>query len=235
MTYRKSSKVNAKLNLERVKKVAVKKAKSQKRAKRKTPVLDEVIKKTLLLLEKNGAVGFRLEDLIEQTGISKSSLYLHFGDRDGLIAAALESAFSQIIRENVDAAIAIFSKVETQKQIRQAIPTLVDAALNLRNDARWQRVMVLSLARYRPDLLKRVSDSQVMINNALEEIVRDKQKVGLIREDLDAREMGILIQGAIFGRIFRDLDPKMTDADLKKWRDVLISVYETFLVKTKEL
>jgi hypothetical protein len=95
--------------------------------------------------------------------------------------------------------------------------------------------MVLSLARYRPDLLKRVSDSQVMINNALEEIVRDKQKVGLIREDLDAREMGILIQEAIFGRIFRDLDPKMTDADLKKWRDVLISVYETFLVKTKEL
>ncbi|MGA1366587.1 MAG: TetR/AcrR family transcriptional regulator, partial [Ilumatobacteraceae bacterium] len=54
----------------------------------------------MLLLEKNGAVGFRLEDLIEQTGISKSSLYLHFGDRDGLIAAALESAFSQIIREN---------------------------------------------------------------------------------------------------------------------------------------
>ncbi|MGA1612046.1 MAG: hypothetical protein ACO38R_08740, partial [Ilumatobacteraceae bacterium] len=68
MTYRKSSKVNAKLNLERVKKVAVKKAKSQKRAKRKTPDLDGVIKKTLLLLEKNGAVGFRLEDLIEQTG-----------------------------------------------------------------------------------------------------------------------------------------------------------------------
>ncbi|MFZ9357691.1 MAG: hypothetical protein ACO3BW_08420 [Ilumatobacteraceae bacterium] len=34
------------------KKVAVKKAKSQKRAKRKTPDLDEVIKKTLLLLEK---------------------------------------------------------------------------------------------------------------------------------------------------------------------------------------
>ena len=230
MTYRKSSKVNAKLNLERVKKVAVKKAKSQKRAKRKTPDLDEVIKKTLLLLEKNGAVGFRIEDLIEQTGISKSSLYLHFGDRDGLIAAALESAFSQIIRENVDAAIAIFSKVETQKQIRQAIPTLVDAALNLRNDARWQRVMVLSSARHRQDLSKRISDSQIMFNSALEEIVRDKQQLGIIRNDLDAREIGVLIQAAIFGRIFRDLDPKMKDANLKNWRKVLISLYEFFLV-----
>ncbi|MEY2744946.1 MAG: hypothetical protein RJA65_949 [Actinomycetota bacterium] len=213
----------------------VKKTKIKKRAKRKTPDLHEIVEKTIVFLERDGAVGFRIEDLIAQTGISKSSLYLHFGDRDGLIAVALESAFVRDVRANVDGAIAIFSKVKTKKQMQQAIPTLVDAALNLRNDARWQRVMVLSLARYRPDLLKRVSDSQVMINNALEEIVRDKQKVGLIREDLDAREMGILIQGAIFGRIFRDLDPKMTDADLKKWRDVLISVYETFLVKTKEL
>ncbi|MGA1172562.1 MAG: TetR/AcrR family transcriptional regulator [Ilumatobacteraceae bacterium] len=116
MTYRKSSKVNAKLNLERVKKVAVKKAKSQKRAKRKTPDLDGVIKKTLLLLEKNGAVGFRLEDLIEQTGISKSSLYLHFGDRDGLIAVALESAFVRDVRANVDAAIAIFPKLKPRNK-----------------------------------------------------------------------------------------------------------------------
>ncbi|MGA1039868.1 MAG: TetR/AcrR family transcriptional regulator, partial [Ilumatobacteraceae bacterium] len=126
------------------KKVAVKKAKSQKRAKRKTPDLHEIVEKTIALLERDGAVGFRIEDLIAQTGISKSSLYLHFGDRDGLIAVALESAFVRDVRANVDAAIAIFSKVETQKQIRQAIPTLVDAALNLRNDARWQRVMVLS-------------------------------------------------------------------------------------------
>ncbi|MGA1069753.1 MAG: TetR/AcrR family transcriptional regulator [Ilumatobacteraceae bacterium] len=165
----------------------VKKTNIKKRAKRKTPDLHEIVEKTIALLERDGAVGFRIEDLIAQTGISKSSLYLHFGDRDGLIAVALESAFVRDVRANVDAAIAIFSKVETQKQIRQAIPTLVDAALNLRNDARWQRVMVLSLARYRPDLLKRVSDSQVMINNALEEIVRDKQQLGVIRNDLDAR------------------------------------------------
>ncbi len=211
------------------KKVAVKKAKSQKRAKRKTPDLDEVIKKTLFLLEKNGAVGFRIEDLIEQTGISKSSLYLHFGDRDGLIAVALESAFVRDVRANVDAAIAIFSKVKTKKQMQQAIPTLVDAALDLRNDARWQRVMVLSSARHRQDLSKRISDSQIMFNSALEEIVRDKQQLGVIRNDLDAREIGILIQGAIFGRIFRDLDPKMTDANLKNWRKVLISLYEFFL------
>ena len=207
----------------------VKKTKIKKRAKRKTPDLHEIVEKTIALLERDGAVGFRIEDLIAQTGISKSSLYLHFGDRDGLIAVALESAFVRDVRANVDAAIAIFSKVKTKKQMQQAIPTLVDAALNLRNDARWQRVMVLSSARHRQDLSKRISDSQIMFNSALEEIVRDKQQLGVIRKDLDAREIGILIQAAIFGRIFRDLDPKMKDANLKNWRKVLISLYEFFL------
>ena len=207
----------------------VKKTKIKKRAKRKTPDLHEIVEKTIALLERDGAVGFRIEDLIAQTGVSKSSLYLHFGDRDGLIAVALESAFVRDVRANVDAAIAIFSKVKTKKQMQQAIPTLVDAALNLRNDARWQRVMVLSSARHRQDLSKRISDSQVMFNSALEEIVRDKQQLGVIRNDLDAREIGILIQAAIFGRIFRDLDPKMKDANLKNWRKVLISLYEFFL------
>ena len=207
----------------------VKKTKIKKRAKRKTPDLHEIVEKTIALLERDGAVGFRIEDLIAQTGISKSSLYLHFGDRDGLIAVALESAFVRDVRANVDAAIAIFSKVKTKKQMQQAIPTLVDAALNLRNDARWQRVMVLSSARHRQDLSKRISDSQIMFNSALEEIVRDKQQLGIIRNDLDAREIGVLIQAAIFGRIFRDLDPKMKDANLKNWRKVLISLYEFFL------
>ena len=207
----------------------VKKTKIKKRAKRKTPDLHEIVEKTIALLERDGAVGFRIEDLIAQTGVSKSSLYLHFGDRDGLIAVALESAFVRDVRANVDAAIAIFSKVKTKKQMQQAIPTLVDAALNLRNDARWQRVMVLSSARHRQDLSKRISDSQIMFNSALEEIVRDKQQLGVIRNDLDAREIGVLIQAAIFGRIFRDLDPKMKDANLKNWRKVLISVYESFL------
>ena len=207
----------------------VKKTKIKKRAKRKTPDLHEIVEKTIALLERDGAVGFRIEDLIAQTGISKSSLYLHFGDRDGLIAVALESAFVRDVRANVDGAIAIFSKVKTKKQMQQAIPTLVDAALNLRNDSRWQRVMVLSSARHRQDMLKRISDSQLMFNSALEEIVRDKQQLGIIRNDLDAREIGVLIQAAIFGRIFRDLDPKMKDANLKNWRKVLISLYEFFL------
>ena len=212
------------------KEVKSKKADSRQRAARKTPDLDEVIEVTIQLVLEHGDSGFRIEELIERTGISKSSLYLHFGDRDGLVGAAMSTAYLRDVKTNVDGAIALFSGISTRKQMLDAIPTLVNAALNTRDIARWQRVMVLASARHRPEMLKRISEAQTMIDTALEELVREKQNQGIVRKDLDAREMGVLIQTAIIGRIFRDIDTKITDKDLDKWRAVLQSVYEGFLV-----
>ncbi len=211
------------------KEVKAKKADSRQRAQRKTPDLDEVIEVTIELVLKHGDSGFRIEELIERTGISKSSLYLHFGDRDGLVGAAMSTAYLRDIKTNVDDAIVLFSRVTNRQQMEDAIPLLVDAALNTRGIARWQRVMVLASARHRPEMLKRISDGQTMIDTAIEEIVSEKQKLGIIRNDLDAREIGVLIQTAVLGRVFRDIDSKITAKDLEKWRAVLLTVYQGFL------
>lgn len=74
----------------------------RKRAPRKTPDLDKVIEIAIQLVFKHGESGFRIEELIELSGISKSSLYLHFGDRDGLVGAALSAAYVEDITVNVD-------------------------------------------------------------------------------------------------------------------------------------
>ena len=211
------------------KEVKAKKAELRQRAARKTPDLDEVIEVTIKLVLKNGDSGFRIEELIERTGISKSSLYLHFGDRDGLVGAAMSIAYLRDVKTNVDGAITLFSGVSTRKQMLDAIPILVNAALNTRDIARWQRVTVLASAQHRPEMLKRISEAQTMIDTALEELIREKQNQGIVRKDLDAREIGVLIQTAIIGRVFRDIDSKITAKDLEKWRAVLQSVYEGFL------
>ena len=211
------------------KEVKAKKAEPRQRAARKTPDLDEVIEVTIELVLKNGDSGFRIEELIERTGISKSSLYLHFGDRDGLVGAAMSTAYLRDVKTNVDGTITLFSGIFTRKQMLDAIPILINAALNTRDIARWQRVTVLASAQHRPEMLKRISEAQTMIDTALEELIREKQNQGIVRKDLDAREIGVLIQTAIIGRVFRDIDSKITAKDLEKWRAVLQSVYEGFL------
>ena len=209
--------------------VVKKKAKSRQRSQRKKPDLDAIIEVAIELVLRHGDSGFRIEELIERTGISKSSLYLHFGDRDGLVGLALSTAFLRDIRNNVDDAAVLLADVKNRKQMEEAIPQLVELALNTPDVSRWQRVMVLASARNRPEMMKRVSEGQTMVNTAIEELVRGLQKSGAVRIDLDAREIGVLIQTAIIGRIFRDIDSEITAEDLDKWRAILVSVYEGIL------
>jgi AcrR family transcriptional regulator len=209
--------------------VVKKKAKSRQRSQRKKPDLDAIIEVAIELVLRHGDSGFRIEELIERTGISKSSLYLHFGDRDGLVGLALSTAFLRDIRNNVDDAAVLLADVKNRKQMEEAIPQLVELALNTPDVSRWQRVMVLASARNRPEMMKRVSEGQTMVNTAIEELVRELQNSGIVRIDLDAREIGVLIQTAIIGRIFRDIDSEITAEDLDKWRAILVSVYEGIL------
>ena len=209
--------------------VVKKKAKSRQRSQRKKPDLDAIIEVAIELVLRYGDSGFRIEELIERTGISKSSLYLHFGDRDGLVGLALSTAFLRDIRNNVDDAAVLLADVKNRKQMEEAIPQLVELALNTPDVSRWQRVMVLASARNRPEMMKRVSEGQTMVNTAIEELVRGLQNSGAVRIDLDAREIGVLIQTAIIGRIFRDIDSEITAEDLDKWRAILVSVYEGIL------
>ena len=209
--------------------VVKKKAKSRQRSQRKKPDLDAIIEVAIELVLRHGDSGFRIEELIERPGISKSSLYLHFGDRDGLVGLALSTAFLRDIRNNVDDAAVLLADVKNRKQMEEAIPQLVELALNTPDVSRWQRVMVLASARNRPEMMKRVSEGQTMVNTAIEELVRGLQNSGAVRIDLDAREIGVLIQTAIIGRIFRDIDSEITAEDLDKWRAILVSVYEGIL------
>lgn len=206
-----------------------KKQPPRKRAPRKTPNLVEVIAVTTELLLKHGDAGFRIEDVIERTGISKSSLYLHFGDRDGLVAAAYAELFTADTNRNVAAAIEAFSQIKTRDQLKRVIPLLVKALVNIPADVRWNRIDILSAARHRPEFLSKITEAQTRMNSALEELFKTQQELGNVRTDMSAREMAALIQGVSFGRLFRDIDSRMDKDDLAQWANLATAIYTLFL------
>ena len=206
-----------------------KKNEVRKRAPRKTPNLDEIVAVATELLLKHGEGGFRIEDVIERTGISKSSLYLHFGDRDGLVGTAYVELFTIDTNRNISQALAVFEDIKTTEQLKAVLPLFVRALANVPHTARWNRVDVLSAARHRPEFMARIVEAQTRLNSALTEALSVQQKLGNVRKDLSAREMAVLIQGVSFGRIFRDLDNKMDRDDLKDWSELALAVYEIVL------
>jgi AcrR family transcriptional regulator len=203
-----------------------KKKEVRKRAPRKTPDLAEVIAVTIELLLKNGESGFRIEDVIEKTGISKSSLYLHFGDRDGLVGAAYVELFTTDTNRNIAQAISVFEDVKTREQLEAVLPPLVQALARIPHTVRWNRLDVLSATRHRPEFMSRIVEAQTRLNSALAEALSVQQKLGNVRTDLSAREMAVLIQGISLGRIFRDLDSKLDRDDLDEWSELTLAVYK---------
>ena len=206
-----------------------KKTEVRKRVPRKTPDLGEVIAVTIDLLLKNGESGFRIEDVIEKTGISKSSLYLHFGDRDGLVGAAYVELFTTDTNRNIAQAISVFEDVKTREQLEAVLPPLVQALARIPHTVRWNRLDVLSATRHRPEFMSRIVEAQTRLNSALAEALSVQQKLGNVRTDLSAREMAVLIQGVSLGRIFRDLDSKLDRDDLDEWSELTLAVYKLVL------
>jgi AcrR family transcriptional regulator len=206
-----------------------KKKEVKKRAPRKTPDLAEVIAVTTQLLLEHGEGGFRIEDVIEKTGISKSSLYLHFGDRDGLVAAAYAELFTIDTNRNISQAIAAFSNIKSSEQLESIIGLLVEALVQTPGDVRWNRIDVLAAARHRPEFLARITEAQTRMNSALEEVFRVQQALGNVRKDMDPREMAVLIQAVSFGRLFRDIDSRMKKDDLNQWAELTTAVYKLFM------
>ena len=122
----------------------------------------------------------------------------------------------------------MFSHIKTREQLDAVIPLLVQALVRTPADARWNRIDILSAARYKPEFLARITEAQTRMNSALEEVFRAQQELGHVRKDMDAREMAALIQAVSFGRLFRDIDSRMNKEDLSKWAALTTAVYNLF-------
>lgn len=203
----------------------------RQRAKRRRPNLNEIVDVTMELLLEHGEGGFRIEDLIDRTGISKSSLYLHFGSRDGVIAKACLEIFSRQVTANVDAIIDALESVHTKEQFREIIPQIIAAITAQEDSIRWNRAMVMAASRHRPDLWEELGKAQMRFNSALAESVVGLQERGVVRSDVSPRELALLVQALPFGRVFRDLDPSMGSRKLDDWNTLLEFVYLKFLAE----
>ena len=202
----------------------------RQRAKRRTPNLDSILDVTVELLLQHGEAGFRIEDVIERTGVSKSSLYLHFGGRDGLIESACLEIFSRQVTANIDESIAALESIQTAQELWDVIPALVDIAIHdTPDDVRWNRVMMLAAAHSRPRLYEELGKRQMRLNAALTDAVTALQERGVVVATIPATELALLLQTVSFGRVFRDLDPSLGSRNIDDWRAMAIAVYRSFV------
>lgn len=188
-----------------------------------------VIDATIKAIEAGGEASVRIDDILNETGISKGSLYHHFGGREGLIAAARVTQFSRFVAEDAERIRETLTKTKTLADYITATSALVQIGNEAERDqARLNRLNVIASSFGRPDLHDALAVQQHSHTETIAEAVRYGQTMGWIRKDIDARAVAVFVQGYNLARVLLSLDTE--PVDVAEWENVVRVALGSFFV-----
>jgi len=173
-----------------------------------------VLEATIKAIETHGEASVRLDDILTTTGISKGSLYHHFGSREGLIAAARVVQFSRFISEDAKSIREELTKATTLEEFASKTAAFVKTGNSAeRERARLNRMSVIASSYGRPELRESLALQQHAYTESIAEAVRHGQKMGWLRADIDARALAVFVQSYNLARVLLDLDTEPVAAE----------------------
>ncbi|NNN01388.1 MAG: TetR/AcrR family transcriptional regulator [Acidimicrobiaceae bacterium] len=166
-------------------------------------VLDAVAERLILSDESQ----IRIPEICEVTGVNYGSVYHHFGSREGVIEAAYEKIFSQLVDEDIEALSKVSTTVETFDDFVEAVAPLVELVSSgkKRRSRRALRLRIVAAAQTRPALKSAIGDAQVRLTDRLSDVIGYGQEHGWLRSDLSAHTIAVVMQVLIFGRNLDDV------------------------------
>lgn len=192
--------------------------------------ISAVIDATVEALENGNEADVRIDEILAKTGISKGSLYHHFGGREGLIAAARVVQFSRFVESDAEMIREVLTKTTTFDEFTAVVGQLVNLGNNVeRQRARLSRFSAVSSSYGRPELWNALSIQQHKHTETLADGVRHGQANGWIRNDIDARAVSVFVQGYSLSRVLADLDTDpIADDD---WTNVVRTALSGFFAR----
>lgn len=189
---------------------------------------ERVLAVALAELEVHGAVNFSLDRVIEESKVSRSSIYHLFGSRSGVIAHAEARAVALDVSDGAHLLRNLAEKVESREQLAMLIDAwLQDAMSPVRVRQRARRIANIAASQADPHL-REVLHRQIHDVSAVwvetYEILLRRKLVEIPKVDL--RSLAIAVQGVYLGGILVDIYDDATAAS--GWSDVVAELLARF-------
>ena len=200
---------------------------------RSESTVDIVLKAVIRRLEDSGESQLTIDDILLETGVSKGSLYYHFGDREGLIYAARIAQYSSYLESDSEELRSGLLTCTTFDQFVENLLGLTILSMQ-KNDRkiRAMRLNAISSAYGRPDLWYALQEKQHQYTNAITEVFHYGQKMGWVRTDITAHALGVFVQGHALSRILVDLDYNQLEAE--SWVKVMKLTFDVIFTPPTE-
>lgn len=171
-----------------------------------------------------------VDDVLHASGVSRGSLYHHFGDYPALIHATLLKRFSANVDADSEAMLAVAKLSTSMDDYWNRIRTLSAATqVPERAPVRAERARMISLASSDAEFARALAVEQDRLTNSMGEAIAVAQRKGWVNQDLDPRAVATLLQAYSLGRAVDDVagEPLSNDA----W----LAVIDTVIASLKQV
>lgn len=198
----------------------------------KSPNRSAILAVAIELLKEHGSDGFTIDDVLVESGTSASSLYHHFGNREGLVLAAQQERYGRTMkgedRSNLDGGYAARTTEEFCDYVAAQLRRIVTDPANL--EVRRNRLEVAARALHSAELAAGAAKYQNEMLDVITEVFTDAQARGLIDRHLDARAYCTWFHSMTLGRTFTEGGA----VDAEAWLRVAIPAALAPLIPTEQ-
>lgn len=148
----------------------------------------QLIDVTLRIILERGIDGVRVDDIVDEVGVTKGSLYWHFEDRNDLIKAAIAEQIRRFSAETITGiSEAIAQSGSKDDYLARILPFIIDPFDSNQVRDRWGRLAILVETQNDPELKAMMHDVQSRHLEVVVELMTEAQQQGFLRADLDPR------------------------------------------------
>jgi AcrR family transcriptional regulator len=140
------------------------------------------------LLHQTGSIDFTVQELVERSQMSLRSFYQHFASKDDLLLAVFEEAIGVFVDRLGQQVAAQQEPLDRLRAYVLGFYTTIDPQTEPASRALSHYMLILTQTE--PSELARVLAPQITL---LMEIVADGQAAGVVRDDIPARHLTLLI------------------------------------------
>ncbi|MFM8846605.1 MAG: TetR/AcrR family transcriptional regulator [Actinomycetota bacterium] len=192
-----------------------------------------LVESALVMIDRDGIDGARLRDIVDHAGMTTGSLYWFFKNRRALVNAALAERYIRKMTSITEVAEQIIGEGLV---IGDPLDLLGEIAIRVadtdRVQARRERVQVLAAALDDPILGKQVAEVERRLSAQITNVIRTAQDKGIIRDDVDAYSIAVLVQSTTIGLASVDLAEDLMPNE-EAWTFLMHRVVDVFRAKPR--
>ena len=172
------------------------------------------------------------EFVLQETGISRGSLYHHYEDFTELLEDAMLYRFSSGVEASTRAIQNIVANSADQEEFLSLLQGVTHATQDRKlADSRFDRARMLAMAQHNLRFRAKLAEVQDRLTDALTECFAQAQEKGWLTRDFDARTGAIFIQAYTLGKLVDDVSAHpMDDRD---WENLITLIADRALANRK--